>query len=161
MADSEKSTSRKFPVIVLAGIVVVLVAGAAGTWLFMHRGAPATGGAAIAAAKAKPAGPPVFFKLDPFTVNLRASDDSGQLLYVGITVEVGDEATKSILEQHLPQVRNRMLMVLSGQDATTLVTSEGKQRLAASIHDAIVQPFDKAQPAIAVGNVLFTQFIVQ
>ncbi|MGH8116417.1 MAG: flagellar basal body-associated FliL family protein [Rhodanobacteraceae bacterium] len=93
-------------------------------------------------------------------MNLQSSEYA-QLLYVGITVEVGDEKTKAFFEEHLPQVRNRMLMILSGQDAGNLVTSDGKQQLAKAIRDAILQPFDTAQPPTEVGNVLFTQFIVQ
>lgn len=165
MADPKPAPSkpgpRKLLVVVLLALVFVLGAGAAGAWLLLGRGIPAAGAHAVAAAKPAPPAKPVFFKLDPFTVNLQGSDTGGQLLYVGITVELGDDATKSFLDEHLPQVRNRMLMILSGQDANSLVTSEGKQRLAATLRDAIVQPFEKGQPALAVGSVLFTQFIVQ
>lgn len=66
MADSKKSTSRKFPVIALAGVAVAIAAGAGGAWLLMPRGALATGGATVATATATAAPPakPVFLKLD-------------------------------------------------------------------------------------------------
>lgn len=158
MADP-KPRSRKLLVFALIGAAIV--AGAGGAWLFMQRGALGVGGHTVAAAKPKPPVKPVFFKLDPFTVNLQGSDYGSQLLYVGITVEVRDDATKAFFDEHLPQVRNRMLMILSGQDGASLVTSEGKQKLAASIRDAISKPFEPHQPKLAIGNVLFTQFIVQ
>ncbi|MGH8116416.1 MAG: hypothetical protein ACREPJ_03785 [Rhodanobacteraceae bacterium] len=64
MADSKKSTSRKFPVIALAGVAVAIAAGAGGAWLLMPRGALATGGATVATATAAPPAKPVFLKLD-------------------------------------------------------------------------------------------------
>lgn len=145
----------------MVALVFVLGAAAGGAWFLFGKGIPGAGAQSVAVAK--PAAPvkPAFFKLDPFTVNLQGSDNGGQLLYVGITIEVGDDATKAYLQDHLPQVRDRMLMILSGQDAQNLITSEGKQKLATTIRDSIIKPFDQSQPALAVGNVLFTQFIVQ
>ncbi len=64
MADSKKSTSRKFPVITLAGVVVAIAAGAGGAWLLMPRGALATAGATVATTTAAPPAKPVFLKLD-------------------------------------------------------------------------------------------------
>jgi flagellar basal body-associated protein FliL len=52
-------------------------------------------------------------------------------------------------------------MVLSGQDADTLITSDGKQKLAEAIRTSLLKQFAGAQPALQVDKVLFTQFIVQ
>jgi flagellar FliL protein len=119
------------------------------------------GPAATAKAPPPPA-KPVFFQLDPFTVNLQQSAaDGGQLLYVGITLQLGDTGSQLFLKEHLPLVRDRLLMVLSGQTADTLITSAGKAHLATEIRSALVKPFDAGQPKLVVSNVLFTQFIVQ
>ena len=65
-----------------------------------------------AAAKAElpPPPAPVFFPLDTFTVNL---GDADRVLYVGITLRLKDEATRSRLNDYLPEVRSRLLLLFS------------------------------------------------
>ena len=60
-----------------------------------------------ASVKAEPAPPPapVFFALDTFTVNL---GDADRVLYIGITLRMKDEATRSRLNEYLPEVRNTL-----------------------------------------------------
>jgi len=52
-------------------------------------------------------------------------------------------------------------MVLSDQQAATLITGQGKEKLADDIRDAVMKPFVQPQPKLLVDDVLFTQFIVQ
>lgn len=105
--------------------------------------------------------PPVFLTIEPFTVNLADDQYGSRLLYTGITLRVEDEATRELLEQHMPQVRSRLLTVLSGQKAGDLTSSEGKQQLARTINERLSQPFDENQPPLELREVLFTEFIVQ
>ncbi|SES01147.1 flagellar FliL protein [Vreelandella subterranea] len=105
--------------------------------------------------------PPVFLTIEPFTVNLADDRHGTRLLYTGITLRVADEDTRELLEEHMPQVRSRLLTVLSGQEASELTSSEGKQRLAATINERLSEPFDENQPPPELREVLFTEFIVQ
>lgn len=68
--------------------------------------------------------PPVFYALDTFTVNL---GDADRVLYIGITLRLKDEATRSRLSEYLPEVRSRLLLLFSRQDAAVLATEEGKK----------------------------------
>lgn len=105
---------------------------------------------------------PLFLTLEPFTVNLQDDAMGGRLLYVAITVQLGDKAAETFLQQHMPQVRNRLLQVLSGQHANTLITGKGKQTLATAIRQALIDaPFAEDADPLDVERVLFTQFIVQ
>lgn len=157
-----KSAQRgiaKLWLIMIIFVIVVLGAGAAAAWMLLNKHPKPAGEKTVAAAPAPQRdAKPVFFDLDSFTVNLEGGD---RLLYVGMTLQLGNESTKEFMKAHLPQVRNRLLMVLSGQDASALITSEGKQKLAESIRDALLKQFADAQPALLVDKVLFTQFIVQ
>ncbi|HEU0277933.1 MAG TPA: flagellar basal body-associated protein FliL [Rhodanobacteraceae bacterium] len=145
-------------IIIALVAVIVLGAGGVGGWLLLGNRA----GTAHAASAPPPPAKPVFFQLDPFTVNLQqTTSDGGQLLYVGITLQLGDATSQAFLQEHLPQVRDRLLLVLSGQTAGNLITSAGKEHLAAEIRGALVKPFGAGQPKLAVNHVLFTQFIVQ
>jgi len=105
--------------------------------------------------------PPVFLTIEPFTVNLADDRHGTRLLYTGITLRVENEETRELLEEHMPQVRSRLLTVLSGQEAGDLTSSEGKQQLARTINERLSEPFDENQPSLELREVLFTEFIVQ
>lgn len=104
---------------------------------------------------------PIFVDVEPFTVNLESDRSSSRLLYTGITLRVGNEESKQILEEHMPQVRSRLLMVLSGKKPTELNTSEGKRVLSQEIIRQLSEPLTENQPPMDLREVLFTEFIVQ
>lgn len=104
---------------------------------------------------------PIFMRIEPFTVNLADDSYGSRLLYTGVTLRVGNESSKAILEEHMPQVRSRLLMLLSGKQADELTSSEGKQQLAQAIVDRLNVPLTENQPPLDLREVLFTEFIVQ
>ncbi|HEY9112447.1 MAG TPA: flagellar basal body-associated protein FliL [Rhodanobacteraceae bacterium] len=156
MKSSQQGIAKLWLIVI---ILLVIALGAAGTagWMLLNKRAGHPDAKPVAAAPQNDA-KPVFLDLDSFTVNLEGGD---RLLYVGMTLQLGNEPTKEFMKAHLPQVRNRLLMVLSGQDAEALITGAGKQQLAESIRQALLKQFAGAQPALRVDKVLFTQFIVQ
>ena len=113
-----------------------------------------------ASVKAEPAPPPapVFFALDTFTVNL---GDADRVLYIGITLRMKDEATRSRLNEYLPEVRSRLLLLFSRQNAATLATEEGKQQLITAIKETLATPRVVGQPKQVVTDVLYTAFILR
>lgn len=108
----------------------------------------------------KPAPPssPIFYALDTFTVNLA---DADRVLYIGLTLRVKDEATRTSLSQFLPEVRSRLLMLLSRQDATTLATESGKLKLIEAIKSTLATPLVAGAPPQVVSDVLYTAFILR
>ncbi|ASK20969.1 MULTISPECIES: flagellar basal body-associated protein FliL [Halomonadaceae] len=104
---------------------------------------------------------PVFTRIDPFTVNLADDRYGSRLLYTGITLRVGDEQSKAIIEEHMPQVRSRLLILLSGKQANELTSTEGKEALAQAIINRLSVPLTENQPPLDLREVLFTEFIVQ
>ena len=105
--------------------------------------------------------PPVFTHIEPFTVNLADDRYGSRLLYTGITLRVGNEQSKTIIEEHMPQVRSRLLILLSGKQANELTSTEGKEELAQAIISRLNVPFTENQPPLDLREVLFTEFIVQ
>lgn len=103
---------------------------------------------------------PIFVEVEPFTVNL-ADDRASRLLYTGITLRVGNEESKTILEEHMPQVRSRLITVLSAMQASELTSSEGKELLSQRIINRLEVPLAENQPPLELREVLFTEFIVQ
>ena len=105
--------------------------------------------------------PPVFTRIVPLTVNLADDRYGSRLLYTGITLRVGNEQSKTIIEEHMPQVRSRLLILLSGKQANELTSTEGKEELAQAIISRLNVPFTENQPPLDLREVLFTEFIVQ
>jgi Flagellar basal body-associated protein len=146
--------------IILLTIVAVAACAAAGYswWLLQQR----DGGAQTAIEKEKPPAPPVFMPLDTFTVNLVTPDnDPDRVLYIGLTLRLPDEATRRQLNDFLPEVRSRLLMLLSRQEAGHLANEQGKQQLVAQIKETLSAPLVKGQPKQVVSDVLFTAFILR
>lgn len=104
---------------------------------------------------------PIFLRIEPFTVNLADDTHGSRLLYVGVTLRVGEEQSKELLDEHMPQVRSRLLTLFSGKQATELTSPEGKQQLANEVIDRLSVPMTENQPPLDLREVLFTEFIVQ
>lgn len=157
-----QSGKRKFRLIGSVILVLALGIGAAAWWWFFLGGAGVnTPAQAAVGTSTGSSAKPMYYNLDPFTVNLKSNEFGDRLLYVGITLEVSDDATRRHVQEYLPQVRNRLLMVLSGQEAGSLISREGKQKLAGLIRGSLNEPLADGRGRLHVEDVLFTQFIVQ
>ncbi|QEA39700.1 flagellar basal body-associated protein FliL [Pistricoccus aurantiacus] len=160
MADSEKSSGKlKWLVIALLFVMAMVITGM-GAYLFL--GKNSTGAEQAAAFAPIEAPTPLFVKIAPFTVNLTGDDAAAsRLLYLGLSLRVGDATTQTLLTDRMPQIRSRLLMLLSGKSAQELTSPEGKAKLAEDIKALFDKPLSEPQPTLALQEVLFTEFIVQ
>ncbi|MTH48032.1 flagellar basal body-associated protein FliL [Intestinirhabdus alba] len=155
MSDSAISKKSKRSIWIPLLLVITLAACAAAGYSFWRMQQHPT------SAKAEPPPPPpapVFFPLETFTVNL---GDADRVLYIGITLRVKDEATRERLNDYLPEVRSRLLLLFSRQEATALATEEGKLQLIGAIKEALAEPLVAGQPKQDVTDVLYTAFILR
>ena len=104
---------------------------------------------------------PIFVTIDPFTVNLADDAMGSRLLYTGITLMVNDKESQDILQEHMPQVRSRLIMLFTGKRASELTQPGGKEALADAVVEMLARPLTEHQPELQVREVLFTNFIVQ
>lgn len=124
-ASTEKPKNRKLLVIGIA-VAVLIVAGGAG-WFFTR------GGNHAEAAKAPPpVMEPKFIVLEPFTVNLQ-HEEADQFLQIGITLKISEPELEEKIKLHLPEIRSRLLLLLSAKRASELTPAEGKRKLAQEI----------------------------
>ena len=139
----------------------------AGTWYFLQDrealAAHQPASAKQAAAKVKPdtSRPPVFVPLESFTVNLQHDDASSQYLQVGLSLKLSDDALVDKIKLHMPEIRNRVLLLLSGKKASEIATPDGKRALSAELAREIVKPLGGVAPAQVLDSVLFTAFVIQ
>jgi len=150
-------TNERLKLAVLIVTAMLLAAGlsAGGTWWLMEQRLPAL------VEPAFPAPPPIYENLDPpFVVNLKQGGQS-RYLQVGIALMSRHGEELNALKTHLPLLRSRLLMLLSGQDLAHLATAEGKEQLR---QQATLEVQEVAQQVLGmpvVEQVLFTGLVVQ
>lgn len=158
-ADPAEGTSgkskKKLFLIIGVAIIAIGVGGSAGALYLSKKNASSKN-----AVKHAPAMPPVFVNLEPFTVNLQ-SENGDQYLQVALTLQVADTEQVDIIKQHMPQVRSRILMLLSSKAPSEIASTEGKNKLSNEIIALIKQPFSSQGKSQSVSSVFFTSFIIQ
>ena len=146
-----KPGGKKKLIIIGAGALLLVAGAAGGTWFVMKGShAPAAAeGAPVKAAKKEPkhvdkGAPPVFLPLESFVVNLHstAAQSNDQFLQTEMTLRLADESVVMDVKQHMPEVRNHVLMLLSSKTAAELLTPEGKTKLAEAVRQEITAVVD-------------------
>ncbi len=148
-ATAKKPAGKKKLIVVLAGVLLLSGGGGGGAWYILKDKHSTEGEAQAKPVKtvkhAKKDAPPVFLPLEPFVVNLRAQtpQSSDQFLQTDMTLRLAGPEVVDQVKQHMPEVRNRVLMLLSTRTSQELLTPEGKARLAESVRveiTAVVDP---------------------
>ncbi len=143
--------------ILLIVLIALVAAGAAagGMYFFLLKH-----GVSSKPAPPPPPPPPVFFALEPMTVNL-LSDDGQHYLRIGLSLKLANEKTQEELQQHMPEIRSRILLALSNKHPEDLATLDGKHAIANELKALIEKPTDEREPPVHIEQVLFTDFVVQ
>ncbi|MGR9115089.1 MAG: flagellar basal body-associated FliL family protein [Gammaproteobacteria bacterium] len=83
------------------------------------------------------------------------------LIQVSLSILVEGEATLEALKKHDPMIRNNLLMLISSQDADSLNSREGKDKLRADILEEVGSILEKMTGTNDVKQVFFTAFVMQ
>ena len=143
-------------------VLLLLIGGGAAAWFFTHQTpAKAANGKTAAVPSEDDSKPPVFVALDPFTVNLAPENGDEKYLQVAITVQVPDDKAADSFKTNMPLVRSRILMLLSSQKASDLLSPNGKDLLIKAITAELSRPFFAGGTPQKIRGVFFTSFIVQ
>jgi flagellar FliL protein len=141
MAKSEKQVPQeetaakpkgKKVLLIIVGLLVLAAAAAAG-WYFMGSHSEPKND------KAKETvllDQPKFVALEPFTVNLQR-EEGDQFLQVGISLKIFDPTLEEKIKAQMPEIRSRLLLLLSSKHASELTPVEGKKKLADEIITAV------------------------
>lgn len=153
--DAAPKSKKTLMIAAIVG-VVALAAGGGGAWFFLSQ----KGDGHKQEAKHEPPAPPVFMPPETFTVNLQPEGEE-QYLQVGLVVQVKDQAASDKMKLYMPQIRSRLLMLLSSKKASEIMDMPGKNKLIEEIIAQIKQPFVQGEEPIQVSSVHFTDFIIQ
>lgn len=157
-APKKKPRGKLFLII---GIVLALAGIGGGAGWYLTQGEVKPGEAKVAAQKEDDHKPPVFVPLEVFTVNLQADGGNDHILQVAMDLKVGDEKVVEEVKAHMPEVRNGVLLLLSGKTAEQIGNQEGKQKLSAEILEQVNKPLNVKEAGKGVTGVYFTSFVIQ
>lgn len=158
-AKKSKTLIYVIAVLALAG------AGGGGYW-FMSQGKPAAAGehgAAAAEAEAPASGKPaaIYLALTPaFVVNL---EDSEAMRYMQVDLEVMARNQKAIedAKNHMPRIRNALLLLYGQQHAFDLSSRAGKEALQAKSLAEIQRVLKDETGSPGIEAVYFSSFVIQ
>lgn len=161
------SGSKRFFIILLIMLIIASLCGLAGYTIYQinnmksamqHKNEDST---SALPKKAVPPSPPIYVPLETFTVSLKPGEnDSDRVLYIGLTLRLKDEKAKAALQQFLPEVRSRLLLLFSQQTGDELATDNGKIELMKKIKEVVNRPLTDNHDLI-VTDVLFNAFILR
>lgn len=191
MSDAKSAEAappkKKGKLFLIIGIVVLVLAigGAAAAFLLMKKShsddmddeESSEVQAPPKKSKAARSGPPVFVKLDTFTVRLQNEGNDSYLQAVP-ELRVLDAQVAEEVKTYTPEIRHKTLLVMSGKQPADVNNPAGVQQLAnelrVTINNILNPPSgkkkkkeeaeeisDTADPDDPVQAVLFTSFIVQ
>ncbi len=96
----------------------------------------------------------------PLVVNF-SSGIRSRYLQLGIEVMAHDEAAIADFKQHMPVIRDRLIILLNQKNFDELSTPEGKEALRQEILQAIRSILEERTGKTGVEAVYFTDFVMQ
>ena len=137
----------------LAILAVAVMAIGAGGFFLLHKKGPE---------EAKPVHREALYQaLDPsFVVNFQ-DERALRFLQVGITVMSHDPEAIQAVKDTDPVIRNALVMLFSGQDATTLTDAKGTQKLQAEALAAVPKIVADKTGKPGIDALYFTSFVMQ
>lgn len=106
--------------------------------------------------KGAKSGEPVFFKFEPFVVNV-FEKNSIHYLKMQLVVECASEATVEELKFLTPQLRDTLLFIVSDMTMREILTPGGK----ALLKEDIIATFNNWLKSGKISKVYFTEFTIQ
>lgn len=173
-AESEAPKKKgKMLIIIIAVAALVLIGGGVGAYLLLSKPAAEKKAKAdhgdeeeVAAADGEEEEdgghedehPPVYEKLEQFTVNLA---DQESYLQTEIQLMVADVKVQEKIKAHMPEVRDALIRLLSSKTAEDLAQADGKAKLASEVQKAVNEVIGIKKKSKGVKKVLFAAFIIQ
>lgn len=162
-AEGGKSKLKMIIIIVL-GILLVAGASVGATWFLLMKngGAEKPAAAEHAAAPVAPVKQEAIYEVmtPAFVVNFKY-EGKAHYLQVSLALMTRDSIALAALKEHMPLLRNRLVMLFSSQDFAALITPAGKEILRQQATATVQELAQKEVGKVVVEQVLFTNFVLQ
>jgi len=176
MAEGEEqegqaaAEKKKSPMMLIIIVVVVLIAGGAGAFFMLGDKADdvaaddkekTADGEVVEGEEGAVVSEAHYFSLDPpFIVNFNGKSRA-RFLQVSIEGLTRDASIKEEITKHFPQVRNNLVMLLSGKTFDELNTPEGKADLRKQVLKEVQKVLEAETGKEGVEDIYFTSFVMQ
>jgi flagellar FliL protein len=128
-AEAAPVKRGKKKIIIILGLVLAIAGGAG--WYFTKDHAPAD--EHVKKVQAEPVHEPIYVSLgENFTVNLQR-EEGDQYLQTGITLKILQPELEEKIKKAMPEIKSKLLFLLSSKLPSELQTAEGKKKLVAEI----------------------------
>lgn len=153
--ESPKKKSSLLPMIIILVVLLIALGGGFFAWQkFMA--APPAGEKKVVEEKKKEQTEPSIFKLETFVVNL-ARNAGRRYLKTTLELELNDKLIEKEIRSKLAQIRDSILILLSGKSFDDVNTVGGKYKL----KDEIITRINTILLEGRVRQIYFTEFVVQ
>ena len=138
-------------------LVLLLAGGGAvgGAFYFLLDGDSTEGGQA-----AKPP-PLIYHELQPELLGNIEGAGRVRFVQVGVVLATRDRAVLEVVNQHMPVIRNDLLMLLSSKTYDVLITTEGKEATRQEMLEAIRTVVQAHTGEPGIESIYFTAFVMQ
>ncbi|MGX5220033.1 MULTISPECIES: flagellar basal body-associated protein FliL [Pseudomonas] len=162
-ADGKSGGKMKIIILAVVALLLVVSLTIAGTWFFLSKQddtpEPSAETKQQEGAPVKQAA--IYEELTPaFVVNF-SQNGRARYMQVSVALMSRDQAALDALKVHMPVLRNRLVMLFSGQDFNTLVTPVGKEMLRQQATASVQELAQKEVGKTVVEQVLFTNLVLQ
>jgi flagellar FliL protein len=106
-------------------------------------------------------GPALYLALDPaFVVNFQGQGRA-KFLQVSVEVMTRDQGILEAIQQHMPAIRNNLILLFSNQDYDNVSTIDGKEALREEALEEVQSILEEETGDPGVEAVYFTSFVMQ
>jgi len=104
-----------------------------------------------------------YVNLKPTFITNYGVSDTGRLRYVkaDVTVRVSNKDAEFAARYHLPALRNRLVLLLSRQDESTIASTTGRETIKAEALRELREVLEKEEGQPYIDDLMFTNFVVQ
>lgn len=162
-AATEGQGKLKLIILIVLGLLLAVGVSVGATLYFMSRGESEQSADETAKTDAAPQRQAAIYELlaPAFVVNFANAGGRQRYMQVSVALMSRDQAALDGLKEHMPLLRNQLVMLFSSQDFASLATPVGQEMLRQQATASVQELAQKEIGKLAIEQVLFTNFVLQ
>ncbi|MCQ4321107.1 flagellar basal body-associated protein FliL [Stutzerimonas stutzeri] len=162
-AASEGKGKLKLIILIVLGLLLAVGVSVGAILYSMYRGESPQAADETAKADAAPRRQAAIYEVlaPAFIVNFTNAGGRQRYMQVSVALMSRDQAALDGLKEHMPLLRNQLVMLFSSQDFASLATPVGQEMLRQQATASVQELAQKEIGKLAIEQVLFTNFVLQ
>jgi len=103
---------------------------------------------------------PAYIPFGPFALNLQPVT-AEKYVNISLTIQAADIIEEENIKSHIPEIQDRIELLISNKEASDISTTEGKISLKNELITRINMPFKNSLTPQKISDIFFTNFIIQ